>query len=253
MVLHRQTKFAAVKDPKQILALASADAKARSLVPLLLLAFVNMLKTHDGSRLGDPDSKEVTCFAPWTWATADAALAQAVANSLKQVGVREELCQVSLSTQEEEVVAMEAWRRYVARLVQKMGNDAESRDASATDVMISSILDKVGPVCCGCLKDRSELLNPLKKCGGCGDVWYCSRGCQLQHRAKHKIYCKSKSGASGGISGGESSTEGSSELDTGSYFTQIARTSSDAQELAEAMNITLPKGTSPSEDFHGLM
>ena len=48
-------------------------------------------------------------------------------------------------------------------------------------------------MCSRCFKYSNELGHSLKKCGGCGQNYYCSQTCQKLDWKKHKPYCKLRS------------------------------------------------------------
>ncbi|KAJ6481977.1 hypothetical protein C8R45DRAFT_1003676 [Mycena sanguinolenta] len=44
-------------------------------------------------------------------------------------------------------------------------------------------------MCTTCMKTEKDLGQPMRKCGKCHVVWYCSRECQTKHWPKHKPIC----------------------------------------------------------------
>ncbi|EME81186.1 uncharacterized protein MYCFIDRAFT_204223 [Pseudocercospora fijiensis CIRAD86] len=89
IAVHPPSTFALHAGPAQILNLPSLPDKATAIVSLLLDAFIK------GSR--DPTGRqEAPAFAPWTWATDDQELAEAIQLKLRDHGVQEALCNVGL-------------------------------------------------------------------------------------------------------------------------------------------------------------
>jgi hypothetical protein len=50
---------------------------------------------------------------------------------------------------------------------------------------------------CGACGITSNNIYDLKRCGGCGAVYYCNRECQVTHWKAHKADCKKSGGAKG--------------------------------------------------------
>ena len=62
--------------------------------------------------------------------------------------------------------------------------DAADRLASTYNLdVLESLLDEP-PVCANCHGGDA-----VKRCSRCHNEWYCSRPCQVQHWAKHKLIC----------------------------------------------------------------
>lgn len=148
------------------------EQQATIIVPLLLEAFVTALG----------DNPEMTArgrpaFAPWSWSTTDAALAQAVSAKLTALGVRRELCTVLVSDEEETKAANVSWRRFY--------NDL----ASATmTIPIDQVDGNIGRVC-GVCGFTPSLDVTLMRCGRCRQTWYCSKACQKADWSTHKEHC----------------------------------------------------------------
>lgn len=94
-----------------ILTLPSLSDQADMVVLLLLESFTKgVLK---GDQAHHPK------FAPWTWSCNDAALAKAVENKLKALGVRKELCTVQTGSEYHNEMSDEVWDMMKRQLVTK--------------------------------------------------------------------------------------------------------------------------------------
>lgn len=89
---------------------AERKDRARKVAILLLKAFV--------SKLGMPDAPFK--FAPWEWVCEDTQLASAVAEALRALGVRNELCTVGVATDQEKNLAAERFAEFLESLVRTM-------------------------------------------------------------------------------------------------------------------------------------
>jgi hypothetical protein len=64
------------------------------------------------------------------------------------------------------------------------------RNANGVEVRNHAVTSGHGPGSCGmCGKRECDDGTPLKTCGKCRAVWYCSRDCQKAHHGVHKREC----------------------------------------------------------------
>lgn len=220
--------------PTDILGLRSPAAKADVIVPLLLDSFIQGISTDPK---GAPEPG-VPAYAPWTWATKDPQLAKAIEKRLKEVGVKEELCTVQLGDAEQEGVSDVTWAGFMRSLKSKL-NLAESSEDSAEPMQHST------SSCATCKKDRSSISGPLKKCSRCDGPRYCSQECQRAHWKLHKKTCKPSTAITGANT--SANTANSGDLDPFNYYNKVAHGVPEAQNLARALNLTLPTAQNSTE------
>ncbi|KAK2762747.1 hypothetical protein FQN54_000921 [Arachnomyces sp. PD_36] len=214
--------------PTNILGLPSPAAKADVIVPLLLDSFIQGINIDPN---GAPDPN-MPAFAPWTWATKDPELAKAIEKKLKEVGVKgEELCTVQLGDKEQEGVSDVTWAGFMRSLKNKLNLGEGSEDPAEQEPNSTTS-------CATCKKERSSLAAPLKKCSRCGGPRYCSLECQKAHWKLHKKVCKAaKTGPS----------TNNEDMDSFNYYNKVAHGVQKAQDLARALNLTLPSGENITE------
>lgn len=212
--------------PTQILSLPSAAAKAEVIVPLLLDSFIQGLTTDPN---GNP-IREMSAFAPWTWATKDSELAKAIEKNLKEIGVRKELCIVELGSKEQQDISDTSWAGFFDTLKNQALNINDDSENSTSSVSNSTT------ACAKCKKDRSSLPNPLKKCSRCGGPRYCSQECQKADWKQHKKVCRPTKPSQQA----STSTSRSNKADAFQYYNKVAYKVPEAQSLARSLNLTLP-------------
>jgi hypothetical protein len=152
----------------------SPDDQAKIIVPLLLESFVTRFD-EDGLIPAMPN--DFMPWAPWSWSTTDDALARAVSARLEAVGVRSELCEVSVSTPEQISDAEHSWVGWSQDLLMQM--ESLPADMGAQDV---------GKWCGGCGFTPS-LDTELLRCARCRKVHYCTKACQKEDWKIHKTRC----------------------------------------------------------------
>ncbi|KAJ5920993.1 hypothetical protein N7466_009319 [Penicillium verhagenii] len=153
----------------------SLEAQAEVIVPLL---FESFLTTFDNSILPLAMDDPGVPWAPYSWSTPDAGLAQAVSARLRAVGVRPDLCHVSVADSMENDVADTLWKQFSNELIIGMGGIPEDQGR-----------ENVDQKCAGCGTTPS-LDKPLRRCAQCQSIYYCSRVCQRGDWKKHKVNCK---------------------------------------------------------------
>ncbi|KAJ5933553.1 hypothetical protein N7454_005882 [Penicillium verhagenii] len=153
----------------------SLKAQAEVIVPLLFEAFLTTFDNSFCSAAMDDPSKP---WAPYSWSTPDAGLAQAVSARLTAVGVRPDLCRVSVADSMQNDAADFLWRQFSTDLIIGMGGIPEDQGR-----------ENVDQKCAGCGMTPS-LDKPLRRCAQCQSIYYCSRVCQRAHWKKHKVDCK---------------------------------------------------------------
>ncbi len=242
-IVNPESRFMHSAGPKQILALSTLSSQADAIVPLLLETFVaGINRGPKGEQI-----KEIPLFAPWSWATNNSDLAKALEKKLKAVGVRSELCTVSVGPKADDDVADDVWKGFLASLFESMG--VRDDDSSAAAVPGSNDAVK----CAGCKHGSSTFDHPLKKCAGCAMVQYCSKECQKRDWKYHKLTCKkmAESAARAAAPVQASTTdststpaktataEGSKSMPPHLYWNTVVKTVPEAVELAKSLNIDL--------------
>lgn len=230
------TLLGPVAGPAQILTLADNAAMAHAIVPHLLQAFVKRAHMEPTTGMMVPDMG-IEVIAPWSWATEDTGLANAIGSALKQHGVRGELCRVYTINPEQRGALKEGWSRLMGAMMKTIGMDAGRKQE------IVAALDPVSgrnaiSVCYNCYETASRSA-ALRWCEACGRVRYCSTECQSRDWKRHKPACQQPS--SGELPGLLLSS-GVSEMDAQAYYNTTAHTVPEARALASTLNFTLPKG-----------
>lgn len=93
--------------------------RARRIALLLLKAFTSKLR-----RANAPEPYRIV---PWEWAAEDAQLAAAVSRALRALGVRTELCDVGIATDQERDIATGCFASFLEDLVRTMRAGREPR------------------------------------------------------------------------------------------------------------------------------
>lgn len=198
------------------------------MLPYILDAFLKGVQDDTGRLIAEAK-------APWSWSTDDPALAAALEPLFHQLGLHEDLCVVTICSEEERSIINDCWSTLITRLLDSMGLGAQSVrnqpaiQASGTNVQLGDQTK-----CHSCQKDRSETSSPLLRCSGCGKAWYCSPQCQKAHWKKHKPTCLANRSSKGSSSGG------ASVVDAFTYYNTTAHKSAEAKNLAASLNLTLP-------------
>ena len=149
------------------------DNQAKIIVPLLLEFFV----THDAD--GDLIHQlyhDHSPWAPWSWSTTDEPLAKAISKRLREIGVRKDLCTVSVSTPEQLRKAERCWRKF-------------GRDFLGAAVDLPDSFGDNVEKCCEVCGFTPSLDVSLQRCGRCKQVYYCSKACQKTDWKGHKARC----------------------------------------------------------------
>ncbi|KAF7364396.1 hypothetical protein MSAN_01100300 [Mycena sanguinolenta] len=69
-------------------------------------------------------------------------------------------------------------------------NEAYFHSLASTSEEIRTMRHNVHDIMCTtCMKTEKDLGQPMRKCGKCHVVWYCSKECQTKHWPKHKPIC----------------------------------------------------------------
>ncbi|EKM50581.1 uncharacterized protein PHACADRAFT_263934 [Phanerochaete carnosa HHB-10118-sp] len=92
--------------------------RGRKIAILLLKAFV--------SKLGRTDAPEYYKVAPWEWVAEDTQLAASVSSALQALGVRSELCDVGVATEQERDITTGRFAGFLEDLVRTMRAARES-------------------------------------------------------------------------------------------------------------------------------
>lgn len=153
----------------------SPDDQAKIIVPLLLESFVT--RFDEGDAIIHVMPHDVLPWAPWSWSTTDDALARAVSARLTAVGVRSDLCEVSVSTPEQVQDSDVFWVKWSEDLLMQMAS--LPADMGAQDV---------GKWCGGCGFTPS-LDTELLRCARCKQARYCTKACQKEDWKIHKTRC----------------------------------------------------------------
>lgn len=114
---------------------------------------------------------------PWSRSTSDPVLASAVSARLRAIGVREELCEVSVSDPDHVEIADEKWAKSKRELAAAI--PFIPADQFAGDVEKS----------CNACGFTPSLDTSFKCCARCQRTSYCSRGCQREDWKEHKKDC----------------------------------------------------------------
>ncbi|KAK5112799.1 hypothetical protein LTR85_011133 [Meristemomyces frigidus] len=164
--VHPQSHFMLMKGPAPMLTSEDRVVRAETIVPHLLQTFVDY--KADWSTVSDGDGLQA--IAPWTWATDDTDLANAISSELKQPGAIEALCSVGTCSTEERGLLRDNWSRLIGsmmKILEKDARRARSRKGMAAALEELSINNTEGPlICYGCLRDRTALPALLKRCTG---------------------------------------------------------------------------------------
>ncbi|KAK4501902.1 hypothetical protein PRZ48_007711 [Zasmidium cellare] len=222
VAVHPQSYFQLQAGPAQILSLPTSAERAEALIPYLLEAFI----------VGDADRG--ASWAPWSWATDDQEMATALEVKLREHGIPEELCTVSICTPAEKEIIGEAWSSLVGTLMKVLGKDARTKKAS------QQIQPGDDSKCHECKKSGSVLTEALKKCAACAKAWYCSQDCQNKNWKSHKPTCLANRPASNRAATASSSRNIGSFQDMINYHTTVAHTVPEARGLAKSLNLSLP-------------
>lgn len=195
-------------------------------MPLLLDAFVkgDPHASPSGRQPGELGDHEP--FAPWTWATENHELAKAVAGTLEMCGVIDDLCRVAVCSHDDNEALGAVWRTFY----QLLSHTMIDRDGQPTPVEPGD-----ASRCHGCRFNGDNFSEALKKCSGCGMVWYHSRVCQQRHWKQHKPTCLANRSAKPGLSDASASAAAASSSDPRRQNDIAAQVAYDSQELMRAL------------------
>ncbi|KAJ7504839.1 hypothetical protein B0H11DRAFT_1979569 [Mycena galericulata] len=69
-------------------------------------------------------------------------------------------------------------------------NEANFQAIAASKANIRTTRDAIHTACTNCFKNDGEEPDlKMSRCGGCKEVWYCSKECQKKHWRTHKAFC----------------------------------------------------------------
>lgn len=193
MAVHAKSEYLKSCGSPQLSSASSTD-KAKAIVSCLLSAF-------SSSRPPDPE------LAPWTWSTLDQEMAQAIQDSLRDSGVRSELCQVGVCSAAER----ETLESVRARCFDKVMDT------------LPSVSQGDSTKCHSCGKSRESFFKPLQMCVRCNNAWYHSMDCQNKHWNHHRPTCHLKTNVP--------------DLDGFAYYRSIAGTNADARALMNSLKL----------------
>lgn len=231
VAVNPQSRFQLTAGPFQLPTTSTAKEKAEKMLPYLLQVFINEVQGPTGSMM---EAK-----APWSWSTADAALAAALKPLFVQHGFPEELRGVEVCTEDEKVIANECWDELLGRLVESVSEDARSmRNQPTIQATGSSVQLGDETKCHRCQKDRNDTGSPLMKCAACKRAWYCSPQCQKAHWKQHKPAC---------VANRPSKDGAASAVDAHKFYNTSAHKSAEAKALASELNLELPSSPAASE------
>lgn len=226
--------FIFLTDAAQIFSLPTVAAQLNAAILLFLPMFLGQ-----GS---DPNSTPTLTrhfswshytteqFAPWSWSTNNQAFAVAAEETLRLLGVRHELCTVTISNKQQNEAADQTW--------------AESMKCTMDELKLT--LRRAGggahsrPACHGCDKDSTWFSDGLKQCTKCLKVQYCSGFCQMSDWSQHRSKCRNP----------ESEDELPSNESTGNITSANASDKSARKEPPK--NKLVSKVTSPNVPSHSV-
>jgi hypothetical protein len=133
--------------------------EAKIMVPLLLYSFNNRF---DDDGFIHQMHQDMMPWAPWSWSTADPVLASAASARLRAIGVRKELCEVSVSGPDEVEIAEERW----AAMKKQLG--------AHIPFMPDDFVGDVDKSCNTCGFTPSLNVS-FQRCARCKQAYYCSR------------------------------------------------------------------------------
>jgi hypothetical protein len=209
-LVNPETRFNHSEGPVEIPHSASVAAQANIVLRLLLKAFIRPIgeKSHDRWMLP---------YAPWTWGTADKALAKALETRMRSVGVREELCKIDVGHQDTIKLEKEEWVLVLGKMFEMVGPSA---------------------LCIVCLKGSTKT-QKLQLCSGCRKIHYCSLACQKAHWKDHQKECKGPVWAAFSREPGGPGTR-PLPVSAAEYYTRTAPNMPEALALARAIGLRLP-------------
>lgn len=149
------------------------DQQAKIIVPLLLYSFNTRF---DESGFIHQMHNDMYPWAPWSWSTADPVLASAVSTRLRAIGVRKELCEVSVSGSDDVETAEQRWAVMERQL------------EAAISILPDDFAEDVETSCNACGFTPS-LDYSFQRCARCKEAYYCSRECQKEDWKSHKKIC----------------------------------------------------------------
>lgn len=160
VVIHPLSNFVLHGGCVQSISLLKIPEKAQALLPCLLDAFIKGYQSPLGRQPTDPPP-----FAPWTWATEDSELANALEQCLSQHGIVDELCQVSKCSNDDIKILEDVWSRVCQNIATLMGQDPQLAPSKP------AVTPGDATRCHGCGVSGHIFSEPLKKCSACGQAW----------------------------------------------------------------------------------
>lgn len=220
---------------------SEVSEKAQALLPCLLDVFIKGYQSPLGRQPTDPPA-----FAPWTWATEDSELANALEQCLSQHGVVAELCRVSKCSKDDIKILDDVWSRVCQNITTLMGQGPQL----APSQLVVTPGDTTR--CHGCGISGHKFSEPLRKCSACGQAWYHSKDCQQKHWKTHKPACLANRPTNTNANtitrnSASSNTVSNSEVDACKFYNTTARSSPEAQALMKALHLSFPSSPAAIE------
>jgi MYND finger len=162
--------------------------QANAFVLQFLELFVSCFDMDEFRSYGYGDGR----VAPLKWALVDPlsrhdGLLEAIQENLRALGVREDLCNVSMASTEAEGVFHWHGRQKTLSVVAKLSRETNSR---LTPCLPQPVRGGLPPVfCTNCGNSLSVHFDQLGLCGWCQEAWYCGKLCQIDDWEKHKKAC----------------------------------------------------------------
>ena len=241
--LHLRYGFPSRSGALEILTLPTAIKKAAAIVPLLLKAFT---EARCEPVPGDTSDTTIVRVAPFSWAVDDPSLVPELEAQLRQHGVRDSLCSVTVCSAEQVEVLRESWSPFDGGL-KEMGRhylqQEQPQTPSGPSTQRSS--DNNGNTACyRCGLSQEAVPGGLKTCAKCKKAWYCSRQCQIDDWKTHK---KTDCAMWDSVGPGFSADDAAPAAAAQDHYNTVASTNGEAKTLAASLNLALPNSPNVTE------